>query len=282
MPSLVALANRYHFQPGERLANGPVRSRMLLWCRAGTGLVVHADQRLQLHAGHCLALPWGHDIAYQADRRQPFVLGGVHLLPRCDHPGRLAPGAVAHAEDDPLADAAWIGDAPLLEWPELGPHILEVDHPLIALGEYLALRFQQGSCPTALMQQAAQLLLDACKQLRRDQAAHMAWPAPLQRICRYLRADPARAADLATCARVGACSQATVVRLFRRHCGCSPGNWIRDLRLQTARRQLAGSRLPIAAVASRCGFPDQRYFSRLFRRHCGMPPGDWRRRHGGL
>jgi len=33
-------ANYYQFGSGQRLANGPVQSRMLLWCEAGGGRCV--------------------------------------------------------------------------------------------------------------------------------------------------------------------------------------------------------------------------------------------------
>jgi AraC-like DNA-binding protein len=60
--------------------------------------------------------------------------------------------------------------------------------------------------------------------------------------------------------------------------GISLGDWVRALRLEGCRNELAASTCtdPIAAVARRWGFPDASSFTRSFRTTFGTTPRDWR------
>jgi hypothetical protein len=76
---IVLRANHFQFGPGEAHSFGPVKSCMQLWCRAGRGVVSTPDTELELVAGRVLLLPWGHRIRYEANRRKPFLVSGVHV-----------------------------------------------------------------------------------------------------------------------------------------------------------------------------------------------------------
>lgn len=61
--------------------------------------------------------------------------------------------------------------------------------------------------------------------------------------------------------------------------GTTPAAWIRHLRLERCRHDLADPRLrlrPVHAVAARWGFTDAGHFSRAFRAAYGVPPRDYR------
>jgi AraC family transcriptional regulator len=66
-------------------------------------------------------------------------------------------------------------------------------------------------------------------------------------------------------------------RMFREAYAVTPGEYVRRLRLELARRQLVSSSLSLAEIASTCGFADQSHFARLFRRQFGIAPGAFRR-----
>ena len=74
-------------------------------------------------------------------------------------------------------------------------------------------------------------------------------------------------------------------RLFDVGAGATVARYIRQQRLEAARRDLADERLAsldVAAIACKWGFSNQSHFTRLFRQTYGLPPGQARqpmRRH---
>jgi AraC family transcriptional regulator len=73
-----------------------------------------------------------------------------------------------------------------------------------------------------------------------------------------------------------------LARSFRRHLGCSPGAYLRRLRLERAREALAETHESILAIALEAGFSDQAHFTRAFHRMTGLPPAAYRKLHGRL
>lgn len=72
--------------------------------------------------------------------------------------------------------------------------------------------------------------------------------------------------------------RATVAAGFRRHCGRSVGQVVRDLRLAHALDAIRGSRRPLAEIAVDCGFYDQSHLGRCVKRATGATPAELRRR----
>ncbi|MFJ3668494.1 AraC family transcriptional regulator [Streptomyces sp. NPDC090106] len=66
----------------------------------------------------------------------------------------------------------------------------------------------------------------------------------------------------------------------RRGAGCSPKDYLLGIRLGRAKELLAGTELPVAAVARRVGYDDPAYFSRLFTRRVGTAPVRFRAQQG--
>ena len=61
---------------------------------------------------------------------------------------------------------------------------------------------------------------------------------------------------------------------FRKNFGVSPGRYVLQLRMKTARRLLASGGLSVKEVASRMGFASHPYFSRTYRNWYGRSPTD--------
>jgi len=82
--------------------------------------------------------------------------------------------------------------------------------------------------------------------------------------------------SLAAIARAGGIHPANLVRGFRAHLRCSPGEYMRRLRLEHARTALAAPERSIAEIALEAGFYDQSHFTTAFRRQFGMTPAAYR------
>ena len=66
-------------------------------------------------------------------------------------------------------------------------------------------------------------------------------------------------------------------RAFRQQYGCTPGDYVRNLRVDFAARQLSTSQHSLVEIALAAGFSDQSHFTKAFRRCTGMTPGAFRR-----
>ncbi|MBF9014184.1 MULTISPECIES: AraC family transcriptional regulator [unclassified Oceanispirochaeta] len=66
---------------------------------------------------------------------------------------------------------------------------------------------------------------------------------------------------------------------FQRLTGESPGQYLRELRMQHAEEQLLWSGLSITDICMGLGFTDSRYFSRAFKKHAGSSPREFRQRY---
>ena len=71
-----------------------------------------------------------------------------------------------------------------------------------------------------------------------------------------------------------------VARTFRRHQGCSLGEYVRRLRIDYAARELRETDRKPSEIALAAGFYDQAHFSRAFRRRVGLSPVQYRRKNG--
>ncbi|MHC5538136.1 helix-turn-helix domain-containing protein, partial [Singulisphaera rosea] len=68
-----------------------------------------------------------------------------------------------------------------------------------------------------------------------------------------------------------------LARTFRRYYGCTPGEYLRRLRVEFACQKLATTSTPLIEIALAAGFSDQSHFTRTFRLQMRMTPGEFRR-----
>ena len=67
-----------------------------------------------------------------------------------------------------------------------------------------------------------------------------------------------------------------LARMFRRSYGCSIGEYVGKLRIESACRQLSTTNMPLAEIAVTSGFYDQSHFSRKFRDAVSITPSQYR------
>ena len=65
-------------------------------------------------------------------------------------------------------------------------------------------------------------------------------------------------------------------RLFRLQVGCTPFEYLRQRRVQQARRLLAETGMTVAEIGGKVGWPDPYHFSRMFKAATGMAPTHYR------
>lgn len=66
-------------------------------------------------------------------------------------------------------------------------------------------------------------------------------------------------------------------KLFTKHFGISPKQFIIDVRIQKAKQLLAEGALNISAISEKCGFSNFYHFCRLFKKYTGITPSEYRK-----
>ena len=66
-------------------------------------------------------------------------------------------------------------------------------------------------------------------------------------------------------------------KLFTKHFGISPKQFIIDIRVQTAKQLLAEGVLSVSAISEKCGFSNSYHFCRIFKQHTGKTPSEYRK-----
>lgn len=88
--------------------------------------------------------------------------------------------------------------------------------------------------------------------------------------------------DVSRLARWAHLSPSRLHALFQEHLGTTPMRYVRSLRLDEARRRLAGTTEPVQIVAAATGFVSPFHFSRAFRQAFGLSPSQYREQHRDL
>lgn len=79
-------------------------------------------------------------------------------------------------------------------------------------------------------------------------------------------------------ARRSGLAERSFKRRFRRATGLTPIQYVQELRLDEAKRQLERTKRAIDDIAWDVGYEDPAYFRRLFKRRVGITPGTYRRK----
>jgi AraC family transcriptional regulator len=67
-----------------------------------------------------------------------------------------------------------------------------------------------------------------------------------------------------------------LARGFRQHYRCTVGEYVRQLRIEFASRELSRSDTPLVEIAAAAGFCSQSHFSTLFKRYTSFTPAEYR------
>jgi AraC-like DNA-binding protein len=100
-------------------------------------------------------------------------------------------------------------------------------------------------------------------------------PATVRRAIEYIEAHAAEPITLADIARAAGVTGRALQFAFRRHHGMTPMAYLRQVRLDSAHRELLSAdptRASVAQIAARHGFPSANRFTSWYRASYGVPP----------
>jgi len=78
---------------------------------------------------------------------------------------------------------------------------------------------------------------------------------------------------------IGGLSKSQLYRKIKSCIGCTPLEFIKQVRIKQASRLLKKSKKSISDIAFQCGFSDASYFSRVFKEWTGISPSEYREQH---
>jgi AraC family transcriptional regulator len=166
----------------------------------------------------------------------------------------------------------------------LREHLGGLDHPCsflgglaaqIAAGIYAEFQTMDTASPLAIEGLALALLAETtrCRAAVPDRKP----PRWLREARELFNSQFAEKLSLEAVAQAVDVHPTHLAREFRQRYRFTVGDYVRDLRIEEARRELSTSDAPVAEIALAAGFSDQSHFTRVFKRHTGLTPTEFRR-----
>lgn len=272
-PALVG-ANWYQFQSGERISHSHVASVSFLWAVEGHGYIQSGGISLHISPGFLIKLPWMHDIHYEADRKSPFHLGTLHLVPLHSNSLKVEP-RVAHLADDPLLISDSRSASTAIGIPQISTLGRSYSKNIVQLGTFAITKFSLSEGNEFLYRSLGQLI-DAEEQIwQGDTSRTESYPNDLITMMNFVRDNLSLALEIEDILAVVNCSASTANRLFKRHLDLSLKAWVRNEKMVLAARLLRETSMRVNEVARSVGFSDALYFSQTFKKYCGLSPRDY-------
>jgi AraC family transcriptional regulator len=193
------------------------------------------------------------------------------------------PPKVAHADLLGRDGAHCLIVEPSSEWlSNLSSEIALPPGPVFVPGRFLALanrlqnelRWSDACTRVAVEGLALEMAAAVSRALSRCEPEVPAW---LWRAREYLEVHYRNCPELSLVARVVGVHPVHLIRVFRQHYKCTPGQFLRRLRLEAAADALVHSEHRLLDIALEAGFADQPHFTKAFRKFSGQTPGEYRR-----
>jgi AraC family transcriptional regulator len=145
----------------------------------------------------------------------------------------------------------------------------------LALKLYSEFRHMDAVSPLAMEGLALELIAESCRvPLRRERHSPPGWLERAKGLLYDRFAENLSMDEIA--GRVGI-HPAHLARSFRHHFRCTPGEYVRQLRVDHAREELARSDARLSEIALAAGFSDQSHFTTAFKRLTGLTPAAYRK-----
>lgn len=92
----------------------------------------------------------------------------------------------------------------------------------------------------------------------------------------YIGQNFEKSIDLGQMSSLCNVSTSHFIRIFKKHLGCTPHEYLLAYRIRQAKLLLLTSSTSIEQVAEKCGFHSASHFARAFRKGCGISPSAFR------
>ncbi|MBN7796067.1 GlxA family transcriptional regulator [Parahaliea mediterranea] len=119
-------------------------------------------------------------------------------------------------------------------------------------------------------------------QFSRNRETALAGRAALQELQRWIAANPQLDHSISNLAQRLHLSPRHFSRMFRSEVGVTPATWIKEARVDAARRLLEQGQLAPKQVAALCGFADADTLRRAFVGLVGVTPAEYRKRFASI
>lgn len=250
----VVRAGKVIAAPGYRIERSAYPGQDVLFCCSGHGFARSEGASASVGPGQLVWIANEAPHAHWPDEADPWTLLWFRLDgPNCVVVRRKVFGAGPTTIDVPR-------DLPLEAW-------------FSRLFDVLASR--KTETDLALNHLVAEFLYLLAGRTPMQGAAPL--PKPLQAVLAEMRSAPERpwlAEEITAATRLSA---AQTRRLFHRHLGVSPRQWLIRERIARSQKLLLETDATVSEVAELCGFCDVFHFSREFTRRIGVSPRRWRR-----
>lgn len=145
---------------------------------------------------------------------------------------------------------------------------------LLAIRLYQEFQEADQSSEMAIEGLVLQILAEADRYRARGRKRAPRWLAKAQEI---VHEEYANALSLSNIAKRVSIHPVYLASEFRRHYGCTIGDYVRRLKVEKACDQLRISKSSLAHIAAELGFSHQAHFSRIFKSYTGRTPSEFRK-----
>ena len=246
----------------SRLQSGDLRRGFNLWYVVkGRGLLNTVEGSFELNRGDCFLLKSQEEHLGTADKADPVVVSWCCFDYFDDSGLRVPTGKMC-----PLPRHRLLTETAFFE----------------SLMDRLIDAFQSGATTESV--QWLQVALNEVNRqdlhLQTLQGIDLEHAENIDHVCRSIRENPGRKLLVSQLAAKASMCVDHFIRVFKRHKGMTPGDYIVDCRIEAARGLLQSSTHNVSQIAELLGYPNVYAFSKQFKERTGKAPTQYRGRTG--
>lgn len=246
--------------PGHRFGPNKRTSCVLHIVKEGKGILEMDKKKYELSKGDAFFIPSNTEAWYEADQKDPWVYMWV--------------GFTGYKSNEYAENAGFSMKSPVRKVQEIN-----------ILGEYIdhMLDAHQLSYADELMRGGYLLLFFA--KLIEDYREHVpgaeisrSYPGIVyvRHAMDYIAQHYKEKIKINEIADYIGVNRSYLTSSFKKMIGCSPQEYLVNLRMEKAKTMLLKTDMPIYAIASEVGYTDQLAFSKIFKQHYGTSPRAYR------